>query len=358
MRTKDITCALIWWVLTAVTGCVARQEGADSDVVAWKSPVPSRTSGDDSVRIPGEESFLTPGESVRQPGYSGGWQVEHELRTPARLAVGTAAGTEGTAAGTEGRRIFVSDPSVGSVFMLDSHLQVIGELKGLDRPLGLAVGPDSMLYVGNDGRDNIEVYGIDGSCSSVLAVKAVPMPNDLLFEPGGLLVVADSKANRVLVLDVAGGEPLEIRGAEWPQGELRFPSALAVLRAEDGMTELYVADQGNSRVVVCDLDGRFRRVLGGPAAAFAEEWEGRFTRVQALDFDERGLLHVLDSFQHRAQILDRETGEYRGHYGRFGVGPDELNNPLDLAIDGGRAYVSSAGNGRVQSLTVPAEERE
>jgi len=306
-------------------------------------PIPGGLSGPGSVQAPGTGSDA-PEAASAAGGHESAWRIEHSLRLPARLAFDPG-----------GSNLYVSDPLVGSVFRLDSKLTAAGELKGLDKPLGLAVGRAGMLFVGNDGRDDIEVFLPDGTLHAVLAPGLVKMPNVLLFEPGGRLVVADSSEDRIVVLDVEGQGVSVFNGAAWPGGPMRFPSALAVLPGPDGRTELYVADQVNCRVVVCDVSGAWKRTLGGPAEAFSDQWKGRFTRLQALAFDSKGQLHVLDSYQHTVQVIDPASGEFVDAYGKFGRGPAELNNPLDLLMVGGNAFVASAGNHRVQALAGPGE---
>lgn len=61
------------------------------------------------------------------------------------------------AASTQGR-IYISDPRVGSLYIYDELMALKGEIKGLNKPLGVAVDSLGRVLVGNDGRDNIEAY--------------------------------------------------------------------------------------------------------------------------------------------------------------------------------------------------------
>ena len=62
--------------------------------------------------------------------------VLHASQSPTRLARGP------------GGKIYTTDPKVGSVFIYDSNLNTIGELKNLNLPLGIAVGIDGTIYGG------------------------------------------------------------------------------------------------------------------------------------------------------------------------------------------------------------------
>jgi hypothetical protein len=56
--------------------------------------------------------------------------------------------------------VYITDPRVGSIFFYDEELLPRAELKGLNRPLGVAIDANGYMLVGNDGRDNVEVYDL------------------------------------------------------------------------------------------------------------------------------------------------------------------------------------------------------
>jgi WD40 repeat protein len=251
---------------------------------------------------------------------------------------------------SDGQQLYVSDARVGSVFIYDNQLTLTAELKGLAKPLGVAVDALGNIYVGNNQRDNLEVYSPEGERTAIIGAGTILMPNDMAFGPDGYLYVVDSKSRRVWVVDTAGEQILDSIG----EGELRFPAALAF-----SGQELFVADQGNFQVRVFDLQGNLLRSFGGePSRGFMNySWQGKFVRLQSLAFDGQGpdlRLHALDNHMSIVQMLDPADGTYLGTYGTKGTAPGELKLPLDIDINAsGEAAVANRENKRVELLTVP-----
>jgi len=249
--------------------------------------------------------------------------------------------------GPDAQQIFVTDPRVGSVFIYDSTLTLIGEIKTAGKPLGVAVHPQGDVYVGNDKLDRVEVYSPAGLQIGTIGAGMLQMPNDLAFDANGLLYVVDSQRNRVEVFDPTTGENLRTIGA----GQLRFPSALAI-----SGQEIFVADQANFRVRVFDLQGNLLRSFGSEVSQgfMNYNWKGRFVRIQGLAVDSAGRLHALDSHMGIIQILSASNGAYINSYGAKGSAPGELDLPLGIDISTyGETAVANTRNERVELLTPP-----
>lgn len=262
--------------------------------------------------------------------------IRNTVQYPTRLAWGP-----------DDQKLYVTDPQVGSIFIYDSSLTLIGEIKGLARPLGIDVGPQGDVYVGSDDLDNVEVYDPAGTRLATIGQGIVRMPNDLAFDQDGKLYVADSRRNRIWVFDPATGENVGVIGA----GQLRFPSAIAI-----SGQELFVADQSDFVVKVFDLQGNLLRSLGGEVGqgSLGYKWKGKFIRLQGLGIDGAGRLHALDCHMGIIQILNAATGAYITSYGTQGTAPGELNLPLDIDLNQyGQTAVTSTKNQRVELLTPP-----
>lgn len=245
--------------------------------------------------------------------------------------------------------IYVSDAMVGSVFVYDAALSPLSEIGDLDRPLGVAVDGLGQVYVGNDGRDNVEVYS-GGVLVSVIDEGGIQMPNDIAIDEDGNVYVVDSLSDTVKVYAADGTWLRDIGFPGEGDGSLLFPAAVSI--AYGGTPELYVADQGRSAVQVFDLAGNFVRTLGGPVPAFSPDWQGRFVRLQSLAIDGQGALHAADSHACRVQIVDPQTGVHQGSYGDYGAEPGQLDLPLDVLItQSGQALIADAENGRIQLLS-------
>lgn len=261
--------------------------------------------------------------------------IKNQLLFPTRLAFGSDG------------KLYVSDAKVGSVFIYDPDLNLIGELKDLNTPLGVGVDDLGSFYVGSDGLDIVEVYDSTGNKLRDIGAGTIKMPNSLAFDQSGILYVADSRVNAVLKFDAKSGGLLGIIGA----GELRFPIAVAIAGGE-----LYVADQANNLVRVFDLQGNLVRSLGGNIGQgmMGYKWQGRFVRLQSVAIDGLGRVHALDSHMSRIQILNASSGDYIDSYGTEGTEPGQLRLPLGIALnENGDVAVANAGNHRVELLTSP-----
>jgi DNA-binding beta-propeller fold protein YncE len=259
------------------------------------------------------------------------------------------------ARGDDGK-IFVTNSKAGSLFIYDANHNLIGELKDLHKPLGVAVDSYGYIYVGSRGRHDVEVYNRVGEKVDVMGLGIIRMPSDLALDRDGNIYVCDSQNNTVWVFDWSGAITRSIGTAGDGDGQFDFPSALTIAyRKVDGQEigELYVADQKHCLIHVFDLKGKFLRSFGRKVGSFGG-WRGKFVRMQSLAMDNKDRLHVADSYINAVQILDPNDGDYINHYGTFGSGTGELKLPLDVVInDSNEALVTSAENGRIEKIAIP-----
>lgn len=249
--------------------------------------------------------------------------------------------------------IYITDPMVGSIFFYDGALLPRAELKGLSRPLGVAVDSKGYLLVGNDGRDNVEVYDLaSGEMLMQFGQGRIIMPNSITVGPDGNIFVTDSRAHRVWMYDAEYQFVRYIGSPGSWANELYFPVDTEIIeRYVDGSLkkEVYVADQGNERIQIFDIYGSILRHIypGDCAMGFCEP--PRLANLQALDTDFLGRLHALDNFEAVVSILDPVSGSYLGEYGEYGEGPGYLWVPYGLVIsDTGESVVSSGVNDRLE----------
>jgi hypothetical protein len=272
--------------------------------------------------------------------------LENTPRAPYRVA--EAADSSGD--------IFASDPKVGSVFIYDPDLVAKGEIKGLNKPLAIAFDLQGRLLVGNSGRRNIEVFDpANGELLAVFGEGVVSMPNAITVDDLGDIYVTDSRRHVVWVFtqsyQLVGwiGNP-----GEGPE-DLNFP-----IDAEVHMPtqEVFVADQGNNRVQVYDLQGNWLRSINW-AGSGCSWFSGtcavpKFMGLQALEIDSLGRLHVLDRFGGAVITFDAVTGAQLGVYGSYGTEPGQLKLPTDvLATQYGSSIVPSGNGTRIESFTTP-----
>jgi len=260
-------------------------------------------------------------------------------------------------------RLYVTDAKAGSVFLYDTSLKVIGELKGFNSPLGVAVDPRGNIYVGNGGNHAVEVYNAAGYRIRTIGEGLINMPNDLALDRNGNLYVVDSRNDKVWVFDSSGTEKGSIGRTGNFIGELIFPVAAEVVYRYDvsrgtEVGELYIADQGHSLIQVYDLQGNYLRSFGGKPIqgrmGMGWIWYGRFVKLQSMSFDAYGRLHAVDSYANRVQILDPVKGTYISSYGSTGSGAGKFLLPLDIIISvPWGIVVSDYLNNRLERLPSP-----
>ncbi len=160
-------------------------------------------------------------------------------------------------------------------------------------------------------------------------------PYGVAIGPQSRIFVADTGNHRILVLDAHGQEVAVIGGEGTKTGRFRFPISLAF----NPIWELYVADYANHRVQVFDREGNYLRSLGGPA-------DKLFTFPASVAIDEVGILYVADS--HRIQKFTAD-GRLLASWGGSGNKPGQFQYPTGLALDdSGNIYVADSWNHRVQ----------
>lgn len=264
---------------------------------------------------------------------------------------------------------YITDPLVGSVFIYDEFLILKAEIKGLSRPLGVAIDLQGRILVGNDGRDNIEVYDpANGELLAVFGEGLLKMPTAITIDNVGNIYVTDSRNHRVHVFD-STYNPVRVIGKSGVGDDtLQFPVDTEIIMTIGGGTadqfEIFVADQGNDRVQVFDADGNWLRSItfAGTDGQNCNWWTGvcevpgmpPFTRLQALAKDSLGQLHVLDNFAASVMIFNPVDGAFVNSYGSYGTDAGLLRVPMDVLVSTTDMAMVTAGDGdRIEIFTTP-----
>ncbi|MHC4641638.1 MAG: NHL repeat-containing protein [Planctomycetota bacterium] len=242
--------------------------------------------------------------------------------------------------------LYVTDTKYGSVFIYDSSLTLVGELKGLNKPLGVGVDSLGNIYVGNNGTDNVEVYDPNGVKTATIGDGIIKMPNELAFDLSGNLYVVDSVDNKIKVYDPLGQNIRNI-AADTPIS-LAISSYIDSNSQEVG--ELFVAEMRLARISVFDLEGNYLRSIGRKVSTFGSFWHGRFVKLQSLAIDSLGRVHALDCYLNKVQILDALDGTYLGSY-PSGEEPDHTKLFLDVVLtDPNTAVLTNSENKQLETF--------
>jgi uncharacterized protein (TIGR03663 family) len=128
----------------------------------------------------------------------------------------------------------------------------------------------------------------------------------------------------------------------------------------DSEGNLYVAEEGASRITVFDENGEYLNVLGGAGSE-----PGMFTRPNSVAYDaDADYLFVADTWNYRIQALDTDGNPITawGEINEAGFSAQALPTdgfwgPRDVYVDnGGRIYVSDTGNKRIRVYALEGQE--
>ena len=201
-------------------------------------------------------------------------------------------------------RIFVCDTVAGVIEVFDlkksraDYFSPQGEGK-LRLPINISLDADGTRYVADTGRNQVLIYGADGTFLEAIGKKDEMKPSDVAVT-ADRIYVADLLNHCVRVYAKAGHELLFTipTDAKATVGKLFSPTNLAV---DQPGNRLLVSDTGGNVVQVYDLAGKYLRSIGHAGVA-----PGLFARPKGVAVDRQGLAYVVDAATQVVQIFDTE----------------------------------------------------
>ena len=114
----------------------------------------------------------------------------------------------------------------------------------------------------------------------------------------------------------------------------------------DSVGNVYVADQGNSRIQKFKSDGTFITNLGTTGAG-----DGQFAEAIGVAVDSADNVYVVDTGNHRIQKFS-SSGVFLTKWGSFGTADGEFDGPGGIAVDStnNHVYVTDLNHNRVQKF--------
>jgi DNA-binding beta-propeller fold protein YncE len=243
-------------------------------------------------------------------------------------------------------------------------------------PHGIFVDHNDYVWVGSYRHHRVMKFTRSGEVVLVLGEydqNAGSNDVSLLGGPAGIWVdpetneayIADGYRNRrVVVYDGESGEYLRHWGAygEIPDDDYdygdrdpeglpvrQFSTVHGILGSNDGL--IYVADRRGNRIQVFQKNGDFvlekviapRTLASGSAFVFALSPD-----------EEQKWLYMADGTNHKVWILERETLDVLGEFGRGGRQVGQFLRPHGMSADSeGNLYIGEASTGRrVQKFLV------
>lgn len=212
---------------------------------------------------------------------------------------------------------------------------------------GMGVGPDGGIWLVDreaaavwkfspDRRRLVGIGGFSGQIGDNAAKYAFDRPAAVAFDSAGNVYVADGYRNTRVVKYTSSGDYIRHwGGAGDGEGEFNLVHGVTV----DGDDRVIVADRGNNRIQVFDVDGKY-----------LETWDG-FGTPWALTWDrEENVIWVADGNAGRVLKFSM-AGKLLGGFGSDGPEPGQLHQVHGIAVGkDGALYVAETVNKRIQKF--------
>lgn len=172
--------------------------------------------------------------------------------------------------------------------------------------------------------------------------KQILEPADVAIGDNGKVYIANTKLNRITMIDPDGYIYNEIGGVGSGDGSFNYISSVAVNAAG----EIYVADAWNHNIQKFDASGNHLLTWGGYGSEV-----GRLNGPSGLALDSEGNVYVADSGNDRIQKFTAD-GIFLRALGSQGIYNNQFYSPRDIAINSiGEIFVADTFNSRIQRFT-------
>ena len=273
------------------------------------------------------------------PSYERLQSITDNLKRPQKIALDSL------------ENIYITEASTNKLLIYNPVGEYLTSLFGLSKPISVAVDIDGNIFVGNNGRGNVEVYNGnlefqfklndpngDGEFKKPAAI-AIDNINDNVY-------VVDMKDHVVKVYDRTNGAYVSSFGSPGSEnGEFNRPMAIAIdeIRGEIIILDRVIipdwsGDYEGARLQVFNMSGNWQRSLG------VTGWdEGQMKRPQGVAVDELSRIYVIDSLFQFVFIYDN-NGNYLG---KISDPADPVRTPIGIAIGTSkRMFVVSLSSGK------------
>jgi len=233
----------------------------------------------------------------------------------------------------DGQYLFVSDVDNNRIAILDpDSLKLVAEF-GADHQNGthdIDFDKQGRASVADAHNNRVTVYEVKGTRAKLVGEfgDRYRGPEGVLAHPNGRIYVAGAWSGNVVAYR-NGKLVAELTGLSSPHD----------LELADG-GDIWLADAGNSRLLLLSADLEIRRELG--------RRQYGFNGVRYLDLTADGLLIAADKNNHVVKFIGADGKMLRvlGD-GRAGKGPNRFTTPEGVELRGEELWLSDSGNDRV-----------
>jgi sugar lactone lactonase YvrE len=248
--------------------------------------------------------------------------------------------------------LFVADQKVGAIFIFNTETRDVELIKNKThahfvRIIGLAMDDGDRLFVSDPGLRHVLV--LDSTHKPVdVITDGLNTPGSLAIDrENRLLYVSDVELDQVLVYDADSFKLVRKIGTTGHKHELTTPGDFArpTGLAVDQEGNLYVCDTLNDRIEIFDADGKFISTFGKNG-----DGPGYFARPKGVAIDGDGHIWVADGMQDRVQVFNQQA-QLLIALGGHGILPGQFQALVDIVIDkNNRVFTSEIYHGRVQQF--------
>lgn len=242
-------------------------------------------------------------------------------------------------------RICVSDPDAHRVHLFDvqdrGYRVIRSDIQNdFVSPIGVTSDEEDNLYITDSAGGELYRYRIRDGRLEKLRARNLKRPTGIAFDSFlNRLVVVDTLAHQVVVLDPQGRELYRFGSRGDQEGQFNYPTDITINRSG----RILVNDALNSRIQVFTPDGKFLFSFGAVGDS-----PGTFARAKGIASDSFGAMYVSDALTDMIQVFDY-NGRHIASFGRSGSARGEFWMPIGLFVDQeDRLYAVDGYNRRVQ----------
>ena len=210
----------------------------------------------------------------------------------------------------------------GNYTTIDKPSKVVDEGGRMGTPWGIAFGRDGMWAVTDDSNHCVWIFDREDQLVRNFGSYGngngeFSRPSGVAFDANNHLYVTDHNNHRVQKFNINGADLFQFGTQGSGNGQLKNPLGIVVHNGK-----LYVAEEGNNRISVFQLDGQFSHIIGS----------GHLSDPYYIAVSTNDQLIVANNGRHCISIFTLD-GNYVSKFGTRGTGRGQLSCPCGIATD-------------------------